>query len=169
VPHAGKVIDYGYHRPGKSTVIYPQQLLLDRPDVSVLRLDHITDVSEDGEVILPGGGFSLWFVFPGSWFDVGRFHRADGTLIGWYTNLCTPVVKRATTWSSTDLFLDLWQPREGAARWLDEDEFAEAVACRAIDDELIRHALAEQTRIASLLAGNSWPPAVCRSFLLTSA
>jgi uncharacterized protein DUF402 len=45
-----------------------------------------------GASVLELGAPILWFVFPDKWYDVARFHLADRTFTGWYTNLCTPVV-----------------------------------------------------------------------------
>jgi predicted RNA-binding protein associated with RNAse of E/G family len=164
-----RTIRYGYRRPGKPSTTYLQELLLDRSDVSVLRLQHTRDLKQGDEIILPAGGFSLWFVFPDQWYDVGRFHRADASVTGWYTNLCTPVVKSRDDWSSTDLFLDLWQPASGGHRWLDEDELDDAVARNLLDVAQQEHVRLEREKLEALLAANAGPPALCRSFSIPPA
>ncbi len=161
-----RIVQYEYHRPGKKTTVYQQELLLERPDVSVLLMDPHEggDVIEEGTVILPRGGSSLWFVFPDAWFDVGRFYRRDRAFTGWYTNLCMPVTKQGETWSSTDLFLDLWQPVDGTPAWLDEDELAAGVKSKLLDDSVVQRVTAERERIEQLMAEGAWPPEICRSF-----
>ncbi len=125
------------------------------------------DVVEEGTVILPRGAVALWFVFPGEWFDVGRFYGRDGALNGWYTNLCTPLERDGNRWKSTDLFLDLWQPATGGASWLDEDEFAEGKTL--LDVETVDRVLAERERISGLLSEGAWPPPISRDFLIPPA
>src|SRR3954471_9296165 len=118
-----------YLRSGNANVLYRERLLTDRPDMKILLAepDASRDIRVDGSLILQAGAPILWFVFPGAWHDIGRFHLADGSFTGWYTNLCTPILMKSGRWSTTDLFLDHWQPANGDGRWVDEDEFAAAV------------------------------------------
>lgn len=158
------VVRYEYYRPGKGVIVYPHRLVLDRPDVKALlmeRYEH-ADLRIDDRVVLQRHAPSLWFVFPDAWSDVGRFHLADDTFTGWYTNVCTPFQAGGLSWSSTDLFLDLWMPALGEPRWLDEHEFEAAVASRLLSAPLAKRALAERARIEGLLAIGAWPPPMCR-------
>ena len=128
------------------------------------------EVRAGGRVILDAGAPIVWFVFPDAWHGVGRFHRADGTFTGWYTNLCTPLEVTGHRWASTDLFLDLWQPADGSPpSWLDEDEFRAAVRAALIDDALARHAVDERAAIDARVAAGTWPPLVTREMDLERA
>lgn len=159
------LIRYRYDRPGKGTHTFDQWLMHDRNDVSVLLSESYqgTDIMIDGKVALAQGAPSVWFVFPGAWVDIGRFHDATGNFTGWYTNICTPVEKNGDDWSSTDLFLDLWMPANGAPQWLDEDELEAARVSGLVDERTHSRVQAERKRIELLLGRDEWPPAVCRT------
>jgi predicted RNA-binding protein associated with RNAse of E/G family len=163
-PEPERVIALEYARPGKPTVTYRERLLVDRPDVKVLSMEigpkPLTIAASSFE---PGSSIT-WFVFPGQWHDIGRFQRADGKFAGWYTNLCTPVVIDGDHWSVTDLFLDLWMPAAGHPQWLDEDEFAAAIAQGSFGADLAQAAGAERVRIDDRVAAGTWPPDICRSW-----
>ena len=154
-----------YLRPGKGTVMYRERLFTDRPDMKVLLTDPEAsrDILVDGSLILQAGAPILWFVFPGAWHDIGRFHLADGSFTGWYTNICTPILMKGSRWSSTDLFLDHWSPLNGTPKWLDEDEFTQAAASGVLTAELADAARAEHHRIDLLLTSRAWPPEIVAS------
>ena len=164
-------INYEYRRPGKPATHFQEWLVLDRPDVKVLLLEEYAgpDVRVDRVPILASGAPIVWYVFPERWHDIGRFHLADGTLTGWYTNLCLPVQIGPDRWVGNDLFLDLWQPAEGEPRWLDEDELDQAVRSRLIDPATRRRIQNERTMIDLQLRQDAWPPPVARDIDLTQA
>jgi predicted RNA-binding protein associated with RNAse of E/G family len=159
-------ISLEYIRPGRGAATYSERLLLDQPDVKVLAMDVLDarEIRIEGEVVLEPGASITWFVFPGQWHDVGKFHRADASFTGWYTDICTPVLMNGNHWSITDLCLDLWLPAQGPARWLDEEEFERAVLAKTLDQDLAAAARAERVRIDALLNRGDWPPAICRSW-----
>ncbi|MBI4502774.1 MAG: DUF402 domain-containing protein [Gemmatimonadetes bacterium] len=109
----------------------------------------------------------VWFVFPDRWYDVARFHLADGTFTGWYTDICTPAVMGKDHWRITDLFLDLWQPVEGDPEWLDEVEFDQAVTSGILSPHLASAAREARNELESLLRRRAWPPDICRNTDLT--
>ncbi len=164
-------INYEYRRPGKPATHFQEWLVLDRPDVKVLLLEEYAgpDVRVDRVPILASGAPIVWYVFPEKWHDIGRFHLADGTLTGWYTNLCLPVQIGPDRWVGNDLFLDLWQPAEGEPRWLDEDELDQAVRSRLIDPATRRRIQNERTMIDLQLKQDAWPPPVARDIDLEQA
>ena len=155
-----------YLRPGKKTATYTERLVLDRPDVKVLlmNVEGPKEVRIGERAVLHPGSTITWFVFPGRWYDIGKFHRPDQTFIGWYTNICTPVVIDGDRWTINDLFLDLWLPAAGPAEWLDEDEFDEAAAAGTLSESLVDGARSERARIDGLLERGDWPPEACRSW-----
>lgn len=157
-------VELHYHRPGKGTQTYRQRLVVDRPDLKVLATERYAGgpLEASGQRILEPGAAIWWFVFPGAWHDIGRFHLADGRLTGWYTNLCTPVTFRGPVWSTTDLFLDHWLPVAGTAEWLDEAEFEEAVGQGVIGVDEARRAREERDRIQAQVVAGAWPPSVTR-------
>lgn len=167
-----RLIHYHYRRLGKSVTVYDEWLVADRPDTKVLLLESYAGkaVQVAGHAVLDAGAPIVWYVFPGSWHDIGRFHLADGTCTGWYTNLTTPAeFKNSTNWACTDLFLDLWTPVSGPSIWLDEDEFAAAVSKGVIDKATERRAVAERQQISARVAAHDWPPRVAQEIDLAGA
>lgn len=72
------------------------------------------------------------------WYNVFEIYdRDDGSLKGWYCNICRPAVLEADSVSFVDLALDLWVTPQGEQTVLDEDEFA----ALALDAETRRQAL----------------------------
>ena len=157
-----EVIHFEYRRPGKGVVTYEELLVLDRPDVKVLLQERYdgNDINVEGSCILNSGAPIIWYVFPESWHSVGRFHLREGTLTGWYTNLCKPIEFHDDTWIGNDLFLDLWQPVDGHPVWLDEDEFDHATKTRLLDGATVKRVQNERTLIEFQLGQHSWPPPV---------
>jgi predicted RNA-binding protein associated with RNAse of E/G family len=164
-------ITYEYRRPGKPPTIYDEWLVLDRPDAKVLLLDPYLgpSVAVGNVTIQESDAPIIWYVFPERWYDVGRFHLKDRTVTGWYTNLCLPPIIDGDHWVGNDLFLDLWQPVDGAPRWLDEDELSEAVRARLIDRATLRRIQNERTMIDLRLRADSWPPPIARDIDLAQA
>ncbi len=164
-------ITYEYRRPGKPPTFYEEWLVIDRPDVKVLLLEPYRDdtVIVDGETIQDSDAPIVWYVFPDRWYDIGRFHLLDESVTGWYTNLCRPPLVTGDHWIGNDLFLDLWQPCGGEARWLDEDELAAAVRARVIDRATLRRIENERALITLQLRQNAWPPPIARDIALDQA
>ncbi len=166
-----ELIRYEYHRPGKSTSVFHQWLVLDRPDVKVLLSEDFAgaDLRAGESVIHQSGAPMIWYVFPEKWHDVGRFHDRDENHTGWYTNLITPVEISTAGWRASDLFLDLWQPVEGDPVWLDADELVEAVEQKVIDAATRKRIQNERVMIDLQIQMGAWPPAVAKDIDLQQA
>lgn len=164
-------IVYEYRRPGKPATRYREWLVLERPDVKVLLLDPYEGkrVFVGETAIQDSGAPIVWYVFPERWYDVGRFHLANETTTGWYTNLCLPPVLEGDRWVGNDLFLDLWQPVGGGSQWLDEDELEQALRERLVDRGTRRRIENERAMIELQLRQGAWPPAIARDIDLTQA
>lgn len=161
-----KKIVIHYYRPPSGLEIYEQTLLLDEPDVKVTLLPRYAGppVEVDGRAILEEAAPILWFTFPERWHDIGRFHRADGTVTGLYANILKPVVFKDDQWETTDLFLDLWMPANGDPRVLDEHEFEHALSEEWLDRETAARAREELARLLQLHAEGRWPPEIVHRF-----
>ena len=166
-----RLIHYSYTRPGKDTAIYDHRLVVDEPELKVLLMEEYRGhpLVIDGGVVVEPGAALLWFVFPGVWHDIGRFHLADDTFTGWYTNLCTPVEIEQNVWASTDLFLDHWMTPHGFQSWLDEDELADAVRADLLDDATQSRIAGERSRIQAHLDVGGWPPPIAVELDLQAA
>jgi predicted RNA-binding protein associated with RNAse of E/G family len=159
-----------YHRPPDRQDLYVQKLLDRTADCIVTfmpetPLDAPLVVAD--EIVLENGAPAIWFTFPGAWHDIGRFHRRDGTFTGVYANAITPVrFLDASTWETTDLFLDFWRSATGTTCMLDEDEFEEAVRRDWVDAVSADRASTEMASIARLCGAGSWPPPIVAAWPL---
>ncbi len=161
-----------YRRPPDRLRVYDQRVVLERDDVIVtlsepIRMEEPMRLGDT--VMLEDGSLALWFTFPGVWHDIGRFHRADGTFTGLYANLLTPVEIDGRTWRTTDLYLDVWWPRDGEVTLLDEDELDEAMALGHVDDDTAARVRSEAERILEQAERGAWPPRVVREWTLERA
>jgi predicted RNA-binding protein associated with RNAse of E/G family len=118
------------------------------------------------QIVLEPGSPVVWFTYPGRGYDVGRFHRADGTFTGAYANLLTPVRMQGDTWHTTDLCLDVWAGADGSVQILDEDEFAEAVRQGWINTPTAEAARAQADALATEARRSTWPPQHIRDWTL---
>jgi predicted RNA-binding protein associated with RNAse of E/G family len=164
-----------YRRLPDHEEIFDQRIVLERPDVIVTvtgPLDLRAPLREGEEVLLEPGARAVWLTFPGMWHDIGRFHLRDGTFTGYYANILTPVEIDGPVgdgphvWHTTDRFLDVWLPRGGPPRLLDEDELELALSRHHIDPPTARRASEEASQVLRLAAAGAWPPPVAREWTL---
>lgn len=153
-----------YRRPPDREQQFTQQVI-DRSTACVVTLLRAADLAApkliDGAVALEPGAPVIWFTFPNAWHDIGRFHTRAGAFTGYYANVLTPVSGIATSgWETTDLFLDVWQPRDGACVLLDEDELEAAHAHGWVEQATYARARAEAASLLAAAATGSWPPPV---------
>lgn len=158
-----------YRRLPDRLRIYDQRVALERDDV-VVTLSEPLSLEEpmrfEGDVMLEEGSLAVWFTFPGAWHDIGRFHLADGRFTGLYANVITPPIMADSVWDTTDLFLDLWWPKGGEPRILDEDELEEALDRGHIDETLAGRARDEAAALLREARADRWPPPVVEEWTL---
>jgi predicted RNA-binding protein associated with RNAse of E/G family len=165
-------IEIAYTRPPDRVTIFRQQLV-HRAAACVVTLleqaDVVRPVTVRGKTVLEPGAPIVWFTFPGTWHDVGRFHTADGRFTGFYANILTPVDSIGSNrWSTTDLFLDVWLD-EGGTELLDAAELAAALEAGWVTPANARRARAEADGLLRAAQAGTWPPAVCREWTLDRA
>ncbi len=163
-----------YHRPPDREQLLVQRLVHEDAHVVVSLLESAALVRPlviAGEVVAEPGAPLLWFTFPGEWYDVGRFHRRDGTFTGLYADILEPVVPLAPReWRAVDLFLDLWLDARGAAPLLlDEDELEDALERSWIPAQTGAAARREAERLLRLARTGAWPPPVVHEWTLERA
>jgi predicted RNA-binding protein associated with RNAse of E/G family len=133
-------VEIHYQRPPDRLDVFVQDLVVDRADCKVTLHDPATleAVFTVGEVVIyePGAAI-VWFVFPGAWHDIGRFHLEDGTFTGYYVNLITPVQINGPTWTVD-------------RRW--------------IDPATAERARSELSQLVARVSAGEWPPAVVREY-----
>lgn len=154
-----------YRRPPDRLDVFEQELIVDRPDCKITLHESpplVTTLSANEDIIFESGAPIIWFVFPGAWHDVGRFHRADETFTGFYVNLIAPPELDDRTWRMFDLCLDLWVSPHGECTVMDQDEFDEAVDHGWIDTASAARARLELEGLIAAVRAGAWPPPVIR-------
>lgn len=151
-----------YLRPPDREEVFHQDLIHEEDGVLVTWARNLTfdpPVRVGERTVLETGSDVVWFTWPGRWHDVGRFHTADGTFQGLYANVITPPEIEGSVWHTTDLFLDVWLPADGAPpRVLDRHELDEAVEEGWVDGDTAARALEEVDRLLEAHQAGSWPP-----------
>ena len=168
----GRRVAIHYRRLPDRIRVYDQRVVHERDDVIVTLSDPLdldAPMLHDGRIMLEAGSLAVWFTFPGLWHDIGRFHRADGTFTGTYANILTPPRIDGATWYTTDLFLDVWWPADGAVVLLDEDELDEAFGKQQIEPDHAGRAREEANRILTSAREGAWPPPVVEEWTLIRA
>lgn len=126
-----------YVRPGKDTTIFVEEL------VSLNSICLKTFKTLPPEIVVP---LSRTLVAEGliashqkavsiaktyffrEHFDLLEFYDQNGDLLGYYSDIGTPLARTRDGYTMTDWFLDLWLDPQGRLLELDVDEFEEAVA-----------------------------------------
>jgi len=132
----------------------------------LLILPEGSDPLNVGEVQLEPGGAILWYLFPDRSYEVGGVYDPHGRLLGWYTNLLRLPEISEGRWELTDLFLDVWQPPDGPARLLDEDDLVAALEAGAISREEARQVEAEAAAVLRSARAGRWPPTIVHRYPL---
>ncbi|MDE0121604.1 MAG: DUF402 domain-containing protein [Gemmatimonadota bacterium] len=173
LPRPGSIVDIHYRRIGRTAHVYRQFVLETRPDV-VVTLQPRTPIDRplvvDGLTILEPRSPVIWFSFVNKWHDIGLFHRTNGAFTGIYGNILTPLeFVDGNLWATTDLCLDIWMPRWGSTRLLDEDELDAAESGGRIDPELAARARAEAKALMHACRAGAWPPPMTGEWSLVRA
>ena len=117
-----------------------------------------------GGVVLAEPGFT-WalFFFPGRWYTITTAHDQRGRLVAHHVDLCVPPEEYEGVLSFVDLKLDLLVRADGAAAWLDHDDYQQEIEAGTIPPAWQRKV--EETMAAidrERVAGDFPPPSVAR-------
>lgn len=118
---------------GKPLTIYHETLLAE----DALRLKTEGLVSPDERLAFSELWWKAGLIPPGrqiarlvkhyffdEWFDVLQIQTEAGEVLGYYSDICTPLVRTGLgLYATTDLCLDLWLGADGVVKELDWDEF----------------------------------------------
>ena len=158
-------IELAYQRQPDDVTVFQQELVIDRPDLKVTFMpdspfDRQLKVAIEGRptTIAEPGSPLIWFVFPGTWYDIGAFHLRDGTFTGYYTNFIRPPTLEGHRWKMVDLCLDLWLGANDSIEVLDRDEFEAAVSKGWIDSPTAKRVELELAGVRAAAEAGEWPP-----------
>lgn len=162
-----------YRRPGAEPRTFRQAVVHRSPSAIITLLERVERdaplVLDDQPVLEPGAAI-VWLTLPGACRDVGRFHTRAGAFTGFYTNVLTaPEFSAPLAWSTTDLFLDVWQPRNGPPRLLDEDQLEAALGAGLVTAPQAAAARAEAAAVLREADSGAWPPPLFRDWTLERA
>ncbi|MBI3242699.1 MAG: DUF402 domain-containing protein [Chloroflexi bacterium] len=165
-------VKINYARIGKETAIYTEGLLED--DGKRLRTFNIvppeyqTPMSEgwwreglisQGQLIYSVAKYHFY----NEHFDVLELRDEAGDLLGYYSDIATPLQKIGDEYFLTDLMLDLWVfPDSTTFKELDWDEFEAAVQNGLLSDDQQEKALSTMNRLRAEIAQGIFPAAYIR-------
>lgn len=150
-----------YRRLPDRVQLFEQPILAETPEYVVTFAEAVAlerPVLAGGRVVLEPGAPVVWFTYPGRWYDVGRFHLADGSYTGAYANILTPVRMEGDRWETTDLCLDVWVGADGEVAVLDEEDLAAAIERGWIDAPTAAEAREQADALATAARRGQWPP-----------
>lgn len=126
-----------YIRPGKETTYYIEDFVFENedylktfkrlPEDAVARLTH--NLLAQG-LIRPGQrcGCITKFYFFHENFNLLLFQDEQEGILGYYSDIGTPLIRTGDGYQMTDWFLDIWLSPDGTLFELDIDEFEEALS-----------------------------------------
>lgn len=132
-----------YIRPGKETSYYEEHLLAENDEYikTFKRLpdeiaDNLTHGLRKNRFIAQDEYCSCItkIYFFHEYFDLLLFQDEQERVIGYYSDIGTPLTKTPNGFQMTDWFLDIWLSPDGTLFELDEDEFEEALSRGLLSD-----------------------------------
>ena len=132
-----KEVTIEYIRPGKGVQQFVEDLVFE-DDRSLKTFKHFpTEIADQLTQSLFNNGFiretqrttsitKIYFYH--EHFNLLQFHDENGQLLGYYSDIGTPLLKTAHGYQMTDWFLDIWLSPDGKLFELDLDEFEVALS-----------------------------------------
>jgi len=143
-----------YIRPGKDMTHYVEDLVFENEEFIKTFKQFPSHISENLTQSLRKNGFissnqiataiTKTYFFH-EHFDLLQFQNEQGEILGYYSDIGTPLIKTTNGYQMTDWFLDIWLSPDGALFELDMDEFEEALSkdlLNAIDAKIARNTFA---------------------------
>lgn len=161
-----RTITVEYIRPGKETSYYEEDLVTENDEYlkTFKRLpsenaDRLTKSLRDNGFIRPDAycGCVTKIYFFGEYFNLLLFQDQQEALLGYYSDIGTPLTKTPTGYQMIDWFLDIWLSPDGTLYELDLDEFEEALArdlLNASEADIARNTF---TRLINEAKGGIYP------------
>ncbi|MDH5704278.1 MAG: DUF402 domain-containing protein [Aigarchaeota archaeon] len=149
-----------------------RQLLLWEGSNEILSLGVLKPskpITHGGHVLIDEGYLGMWLVEEGVWHDVAAIYDRLGSLVGYYSDIATPIKRFTGGYEMTDLFLDLWVYQNGSYLVLDRDEFDEALRRGILEASVAQRGESELRDLINLVETGRYPPETLRRFIETSS
>lgn len=118
-------IVYKLDHDGREVWRYPARVLERSRHIIRLEAYFNRDDRDLGYVVFKRGDRFIETFYSDRWYNVfAVYDRDDGSLKGWYGNICRPAEITATAVRCDDLALDVWVTPIGKSTVLDEEEFS---------------------------------------------
>lgn len=126
-----------YIRPGKETSYYEEDLLVENEEFLKSFKRMPDEIAEKLTQSLRDNGFIAQDQFCAcvtktyffhEYFNLLQFQDPQEQLLGYYSDIGTPLSRTEHGYQMTDWFLDIWLSPDGTLFELDEDEFEEALS-----------------------------------------
>ena len=119
------MIVYKLNEQGQAVWQYPAKVLERGSNFVRLEAFFNRDDMDLGFTTFKRGDRFVEYFYADRWYNIfAVYDRDDGTLKGWYCNVCRPAEIGETAVRCEDLALDLWVTPTGETTLLDEAEFA---------------------------------------------
>jgi predicted RNA-binding protein associated with RNAse of E/G family len=132
-----RTITVEYIRPGKEISYYEDDLIIENDEylkcftrIPDEHAEKLTRSLRDNRFITQEqycACITKFFFFHEN-FDVLVFQDRQEGILGYYSDIGTPLIKTPSGYQMTDWFLDIWLSPDGTLFELDEDEFEEAIS-----------------------------------------
>lgn len=155
-----------YQRPGKPLTVYTEDLVSDNglrlrtfktlpPEISE-RLSLA--MQKDGLIESQNRVLTIAKVyFYNENFNLLEFRALNGDLLGYYSDIGTPITRTPDGYTMTDWFLDLWLAPDGTVLELDWDEFEAARAAGLLTESEAAIARATLERLKTEIGAGLYP------------
>ena len=165
-----------YKRPPNRVNDFQQQLLYvdDEVIVTSQRVKPSSPIVQNGKTVLDDNFATVWFVFTGLWYDVGKVYNLDNEWTGYYCDIMKPVKRsmdvngKLECFEITDLFLDLWVNPDGTYQIQDVDEFEDAVQKGVIDSELAGKCWNSLSALIVEVETGKFPPQFVSEYIISA-
>lgn len=157
-----------YIRPGKGTSFYVDELI----SIDSARVKTQTRLPPHAAAALTQNLVAAGLIAPHRYavaiaktfffhecFDLLEFYDDSGNLLGYYSDIGSPLAKTEDGYIMTDWFLDIWVSADGRLVELDVDEFEEAISQNLLSSMEIDQARSTFARLIEEAKTGKYPHA----------
>jgi predicted RNA-binding protein associated with RNAse of E/G family len=163
-----QTITIEYIRPGKETSYYEENLLIENDEYLKTFKRLPDEIAEKLTLSLRENRFitqdeycacvtKIYFFH--EHFDLLLFQDEHESVLGYYSDVGTPLAKTPNGYQMIDWFLDIWLSPNGTLIELDQDEFEAALAMNLLDESEAAMARSTFARLINEVKAQIYPAA----------